>query len=297
MPGPPVAEAVRHRIGIQWRNECRDLFQVQFQGVSIFVHFPYQPDAPGLLKRVEMPPGDSHTFNTTDTADGTTRRIKYSHPIDGRAHFSQDGQIVTTVRNQSDPLDRSAGHFFSVDIAGIPLFRRCGNKVPKGTSAAVFSYEGGNPPDPLHCAGYWIKLNADNVAGITNSVTADMTDGSRQMGMVIAPPRNSPLHPGFLIIFPRPAPEGLAVEPGEFRLFFTGGFATNLHDVNSSSSFLAMQYPAGDILELRLVDYPKDSLPSSGSRPSVTTGADHNGIRFRKTKADWGSDARPGERR
>lgn len=206
-----------------------------------------------------MPPGDSHTFITTDTADGTTRRVKYSHPIDGRAHFSQDGQIITTIRNQADRLDQSAGHFFSVDIAGISLFRRCSNKTSKGTSMTAFSFGEGDPPDPLHCAGYWIKLNATNITGITQLVTAEMTDGSKQTGIVVAPPRSSPMYSGFLVIFPRPASDGLAVERGTFRLFFTGGFGANLHDVNSSSSFLAMQYPAGDISELPLVDYLKSS--------------------------------------
>ena len=259
MPGPAIAEAARHRIGIRWRNECRDLLQVQFHGPRIFIHFPYQPDAPGILNRVEVPPGSTHNINVTDTADGTTRHVKYSHPIDGRAHFSQDGQIVTTIRNQAQPLNRSVGHIFSVDIAGISLFRKCSNKVPPGTSSSQFVFNGKHPPDPLHCAGFWFKLEEGNPEGMTNPVIVDLASGRRQ-GIAIAPPQNSPLHGRVLVIFPRNGPEGLAAEPGEFRLIFVGGFAVDLQDTSASSSYLTMQYPTGDISALRLVDYPRSLL-------------------------------------
>ena len=264
MPGPAIAEATRHRIGIRWRNDCRDLFQLQFHGPRIFIHFPYQPDAPGFLNRVEVPPGRTHNI-VTDTTDGTTRRIKYSHPIDGQAHFSQDGQIVTTIRNQAQPLDQSIGHLFSVDVAGISLFRKCGNKVPPGTASAQFAFNSEHPPDPLHCAGFWFKLEEGNPEGMTNPVMVDLASGQQQ-GVAIAPPRNSPLHGWVLVIFPRNGPEGLAAEPGEFRLTFVGGFAVDLQDTNVSSSFLAMQYPAGDISALRLVDYPGSSTEIPNGR-------------------------------
>jgi hypothetical protein len=39
---------------------------------------------------------------------------------------------------------------------------------------------------------------------------------------------------------------------------FVGGLAENLADPSVSSSFLALQYPAGDISALRLVDFVKD---------------------------------------
>lgn len=254
MPGPPIVEATRHRIGVQWLNECHDLFQVQFQGSRIFIHFPYQPDAPGILRRVELPPGSTHTFDVTDTAHGTTRKIKYSHPIDGRAHFSQDDQILTTIRNQAVPLDRSVGHLFSIDIAGISLFRKCSNRVTPGTAAIQFAYNGEQAPDPLHCAGFWFKLEEGNPEGMTNPVIVDFESGP-QRGVAIAPPGNSPLRGWVLVIFPRNAAERLAVDPSEFRLIFVGGFAADLHDTDVSSSFLAMQYPAEDISALRLVDY------------------------------------------
>lgn len=88
MPGPPIAQASHHRIGVSWQDECRDLFQVQFHRSGIFVHFCYQPDTPGIMNRVELQPGRTHTFEVTHSADATTRKVKYDHPVDGKAHFS-----------------------------------------------------------------------------------------------------------------------------------------------------------------------------------------------------------------
>jgi hypothetical protein len=124
----PVAHAARHRVGVAWPGGCRDLIQIQFQGSRIFVHFVYQPDGNGIMNRVEVPPGSTYTFNVTDSADATTRKVKYDHPLNGRAHFSQDGRVVTTVRNQAERLDSSAGHLFSLEIAGIDRFR-AGNRA------------------------------------------------------------------------------------------------------------------------------------------------------------------------
>lgn len=97
--------------------------------LGIFVHFCYQPDA-------------------------TTRKVKYDHPVDGQAHFSQDGRIVTSIRNQAERLDGSTGHIFSLDIAGIRLFRKCTKRTTARTASAqiTFSLE---PFDPLHVAGFW----------------------------------------------------------------------------------------------------------------------------------------------
>jgi hypothetical protein len=259
MGGPRIAQAPRHRISISWPNECRDLFQIQFHKTSIFVHFRYQPHASGVMNRIELPPGRSHTFEVTDSADATTRKVKYSHPVDGKAHFSQDGGIVTTIRNQAERLDISAGHIFSLDLAGIALFQECNESTSGGTASAHIRYES-SPPDPLHCAGFWLMLEPGSIPGdITNPVMLGMKDGEKQ-GLAIAPPAGSPLHGGVLVLLPRSAPPELAVEPGNFRLMFTGGLAEGLADSSVPSSFLALQYPVHDISTLRLVDFHADEL-------------------------------------
>ena len=153
--GPGIAQSSRHRIGVRWTGECRDLFQVLFHNEMIFVNFPYQPDEPGLIAQVELPPGNSHTFSLTDTADATTRKVKYSHPIDGNTHFSQTGRARTTVYNQASRLDTSVGHFFSVILSGVTLFRKCRSSAP----SVQFSFDTTDSVDPLYCAGYWLQMS------------------------------------------------------------------------------------------------------------------------------------------
>ncbi|MGO9294314.1 MAG: hypothetical protein ACLP52_10650 [Streptosporangiaceae bacterium] len=258
-PGPPIAQASHHRIGVSWQDECRDLFQVQFHRSGIFVHFCYQPDAPGIMNRIELQPGRTHTFEVTHSADATTRKVKYDHPVDGQAHFSQDGRIVTSVRNQAERLEGSTGHIFSLDIAGIRLFRKCTTRTTARTASAqiTFSLE---PFDPLHVAGFWFVLQPGSTAGdITNPVMVDLGTG-RQQGLATAPPPGSQLDGGILVLFPRRATADLAVGPGEFRLIFTGGFAHGLADPSIASSFLALQYPLADISSLRLADFRPPDL-------------------------------------
>ena len=253
--GPPVVEGVRHRIGTGWRGGCRDLFQLQFQNESIFIHFPYQPDAEGIVNRVELPVGREHTFNVTDSAYGMTCKIKYHHPIDGRAHFSQDGGIRTVVKNQADRLDSSVGHFFTLELSGISSFRPCktSSKVPD----CQFSFDSETPVDPLHVYGHWIKLREDQEPGkLTNPVNVESKDNS-QKAIAVAPPKNSPLYPGIVAIFARPGLRNLVVNPGDFRLMFLGGFAEGLNDDSVPSSFMAMMYPA-DISGLGLIDFVSD---------------------------------------
>jgi hypothetical protein len=253
--GPPVAETSKHRIGIRWRQGCRDIFQIQFSGSSIFIHFPYQPDAVGVVSRRELPPGVSHTFEVTHAAKAMTRRVKYSHPIDGHTHFSQDGQVRTSIWNQAGRLDASIGHFFSLDIAGIASFRKCKDGLSSKTVASQFSFNSDQPVDPLHFAGFWLRGEPGRrPTGLRNPVLVDQGTGQRFPAMAIAPPQDSPLSGGVLAILARANPKSIKL--GEnFYILFTGGFAPGLSDINTDSSFLSLQYPVEDISGLPSIDY------------------------------------------
>lgn len=258
--GPPIVETAKHRIGISWLGGCKDLFQVQFHESSIFIHFPYQPDRPGAISRRQLPPGNTHTFDVVDTGHATTKKIKYSHPIDGRAHFSQDGQIRTTVRNQAACLNRSAGHFFSIEFGGIKQFRNCKSRLSSNTAAVQFSFSSNAPVDPLHCAGFWFKGEPGiRPTGLTNPVLIDQKTGPPTPAIAIAPPSNSPLSGGIIAISARSAANGVEVDPDDFLLMFTGGFEENLADATAKSSFLAMQYPIKDITKLPIIDYEQST--------------------------------------
>ena len=258
--GPPVAETSNHRVGIRWRQGCRDIFQIQFSGSSIFIHFPYQPDAVGVVSRRELPPGPNHTFEVTDTAKAMTRRVKYSHPIDGRAHFSQDGQVRTAIWNQVQRLDTSIGHFFSLDIAGVRSFRKCKEGTSTRTAASQFSFDSDRPIDPIHFAGFWLRNSSGRrPTGLRNPVLVDQGTGQRDPALAIAPPPDSPLIGGVLAIFARANPDSMGLGDNSYILF-TGGFSSDLGDPNTASSFLSLHYPVEDSSGLPSIDYHRQLL-------------------------------------
>ena len=49
----------------------------------------------------------------------TSHLVKYSHHVDGRAHFSQGGKILTAIKRQSMALDKQYGHIFSLLVQGL----------------------------------------------------------------------------------------------------------------------------------------------------------------------------------
>lgn len=57
-----------------------------------------------------------------ETGVTTSHKVKYSHPIDGRAHFSQDGRVFTRVRRQSIRLDQGEGNLFEFHAFGLGAF-------------------------------------------------------------------------------------------------------------------------------------------------------------------------------
>src|SRR5437660_3360569 len=119
VPGP-IERRTNHRIAIRWRNGEAKICQVQIEDDGFFVHFPYHPDAPGIAARCVLPPRQAQvTVNLADSGYVTSYRVKYSHHVDGNCHFSQDGKVVTTVRNVGRSLTTTAGHVFTLYVQGL----------------------------------------------------------------------------------------------------------------------------------------------------------------------------------
>lgn len=51
-------------------------------------------------------------------------RVKYSHHVDGEAHFSQDGKILTKIRRRANSLPSHGGHIFTVQLQGLTDFQK-----------------------------------------------------------------------------------------------------------------------------------------------------------------------------
>ncbi len=97
-------------------------FQVGFdKDGTLYVHFPYFQHRIGILSSSEIPATGERKADVSleDGGKVTSHRVKYSHHPDGRAHFSQDGKILTAIKRQSISLDTQNGHMFTLYIQGL----------------------------------------------------------------------------------------------------------------------------------------------------------------------------------
>ena len=78
-----------------------------------FTYFRTDPGALGLVTAEVGPDGSSH-IDWLKSGKVSTNLVKYSHPPDGNAHFSQDGSHQTQFRAKSLDLRHDAGHLFEI---------------------------------------------------------------------------------------------------------------------------------------------------------------------------------------
>lgn len=105
---------------------CRQLCQITFNKKTgaIYAQFTYFSGKRGVVVKAQC----------LVAADGTSRiefaerglvsstLVKYSHPPNGRAHFSQDGKVVTKVWADSLPLDGPEGNLFEIHAYHLDAF-------------------------------------------------------------------------------------------------------------------------------------------------------------------------------
>jgi hypothetical protein len=97
-------------------------FQVVFhKDGSFFISFPYFRHRTGILSISSIPANGlrESQVNLEHGGKVTSHLVKYSHHVDGRAHFSQDGKVFTAIKRQSISLDNQHGHIFSLLIQGL----------------------------------------------------------------------------------------------------------------------------------------------------------------------------------
>ena len=91
---------------------------------TLYVHFPYYAHSQGIASLVTWIPDNPPPANLSLIEGGkvTSHLVKYSHHPDGRAHFSQDGKVYTSIKKQSLPINMIDGHVFSVQIQGLSSY-------------------------------------------------------------------------------------------------------------------------------------------------------------------------------
>ncbi len=214
------------------------------------VTFPYFSNSKGLLSRLTFPAGKVSTPTISLLPEGkvTSHLVKYSHPLDGRAHFSGDGKIVTSIKNQSKRLDVSHGHMFTIQMQGIEEFElNEGNKKFSDKRIDLdFEFKEG-APEALKFVGWWFK--AMELKGTVNENLPKQPhfafrepDGSfKEIGFVISPPEQSPLSEYVMLVSCQPIPKLNELENSQFS--FIGGF-DEVNKLDEDMHFLGCIYPA-----------------------------------------------------
>jgi hypothetical protein len=137
------------------------VFQIIFhKDGSFFMSFPYSRHRTGLLSISSIPANGLRESQVNLELGGkvSSHLVKYSHHVDGRAHFSQDGKIRTTIKRQSIALDKQDGHIFSLLVQGLSAFDPANDELLSMKRAAIeFAME---PPEAVKFLGRWFDVNS-----------------------------------------------------------------------------------------------------------------------------------------
>ena len=112
-------------IGVETPSGRYKLFQIipNADG-SILVPFPYYKHTSAQLIEKTLKAGQGYEEDLTVSGPVATHRVKYTHHLDGEAHFSQDGKILTRVRKRANALPNCEGHLFTVQLQGLHDFAK-----------------------------------------------------------------------------------------------------------------------------------------------------------------------------
>jgi hypothetical protein len=94
----------------------RKICQITFHKGGLFVQFTYFGEAAGIVAKVDPIKVSATEWQMNLGAVGklAPSLVKYSHPSDGRAHFSQDGSHITAIKRQSFPMATGRGPVFEL---------------------------------------------------------------------------------------------------------------------------------------------------------------------------------------
>jgi hypothetical protein len=193
----PLEQVQKHMITVASGITVAPVALVQFSKTGIFLHFPFHPDADGLVSRITLRPGSS----AVDLAAGgavTSHRVKFAHHVDGHAHFSQDRRVRTVIRNEALPLTQLVPHLFTIDVQGLSRFAMEPSEWDRRRRKygdAYFEFQTPEFPAAVHIVGRWIRVKeVDRLAEMRNPVT--IAGAPERKAAACAPEPRSDLHGG-----------------------------------------------------------------------------------------------------
>lgn len=254
----PTIRSERFSISIKINDETYKIFQIVFHSGNKsretynLITFPYFSEPKGLLSRLTFPANKVTAPSLSFIPEGrvTSHLVKYSHPIDGNAHFSGDGKIITSIKNKSKRLDVSHGHMFTIQMQGIQSFELREGEKKLNDKRIDLDFEFSNGiPEAVKFIGWWLK--ATDIKGNINEklpkqphfAFREQNGSFKETGFIISPPENSPLGDFALLVSCQSIPK-LNVE-GKPMFSFIGGFDEN-NRIDQDLHFLGCVYPASD---------------------------------------------------
>ncbi|MBI5151782.1 MAG: hypothetical protein HZA34_04410 [Candidatus Pacebacteria bacterium] len=252
----PTIRSERFAVSLKINDRIHKIFQIVFHTGKTsgkthnLVTFPYFSDSKGLLSRLTFPAQKLSTLSISLLPEGkvTSHLVKYSHPMDGVAHFSGDGKIITSIKNQSRRLDVSHGHMFTIQMQGIEEFElRDGNKKFGDKRIDLdFEFKDGSP-EAVKFVGWWFK--ATDLKGKINEDIPKQPhfafrepDGTlKETGFVISPQEKSPLADFAMLLSCQAIPK--MDDIGKPKFSFIGGF-DQTNKIDQDMHFLGCIYPA-----------------------------------------------------
>lgn len=244
------------------------LIQMREKTGQIFVQCPYFSAAGGLVGACEavVDSDMNGQIRLGEVGVTTSHVVKYSHPIDGRAHFSQDGKVYARIRRPSFRLDSAQGHLFEFHAFGLHSFASLapGEEHPRRVYLPFATLEA------THAAtivGEWIPKSqlrrlAEEAGGTLGPIGYLPRDrnGKPYLACLLGHPNPGLDHYGLLAVSLSPVePPATIAQPQVIMLcgWDAGGLAVTPGD---TVPFLAFMYPAGNIEEMKRrlgsIDYP-----------------------------------------
>lgn len=227
---------------------------------------PYLKSSSGLLSFCVQKPGQD-TLSLLPGGYVTNHTVKYSHPIDGNAHFSSSNKVFTVIRNHArrlDDLDDS--QLFSITIHDYGAFKDMPMEKVNSNENIYLETNESDDSRVLRIAGWWyhssmVRINKEAVGP---SFVYEK-EGKRRWATMIAPTfdsENHPLSQHFLLMdftF-----EDTPADPSNYTIM--AGFDP-VRRIDGNFRFLVCTYPSANHADLERQIGSIDFKPGEAAPP------------------------------
>ena len=254
-------------------GHLRGLFQIcqitfNRKNGGIYAQFTYFGGTDGGIAGVHTLEGKREdTVNLGEHGLVASSPVKYSHPPDGAAHFSQDGRVITKIRRQSFPLDGPEGFLFELHMYHPQKFKALFPGEEKKKRLYLPWLFTDRLPSAVTLSAEWRRIE-----GVRDQIGPDnrgpllklrrWRDGVEFKAMILRQPEGFPLRDHVLVLNVGPAKE---ISIDHHGMVFFGGWDDHDESKNpaSGTGLLTFLYPAGARDELERLGRTMDLQPKS----------------------------------